>query len=177
MRRQSILRWPFPQALTRAGNGREAIELYRIHRPDITLMDLQMPIMRGTDAIAAIRVDFPNACIIVLSTYTFYPEVGIASLELLEHLGVEVEYPFAQTCCGQPMANSGCQGDSRATEEHFVRLFSRFEYVVKQRIGKPETEASRSLSLCRMMSSVVFSCGATKLFMLQTRTMYSQASQ
>jgi DNA-binding NarL/FixJ family response regulator len=53
-----------------AGNGREAIELYRIHRPDITLMDLQMPLMNGTDAIAAIRVDFPNARIIVLSTYS-----------------------------------------------------------------------------------------------------------
>jgi DNA-binding NarL/FixJ family response regulator len=53
-----------------AGNGREAIELYRVHRPDITLMDLQMPLMSGTDAIAAIRVDFPNARIIVLSTYS-----------------------------------------------------------------------------------------------------------
>jgi len=53
-----------------AGNGREAIELYRVHRPDITLMDLQMPVMSGTDAIAAIRVDFPNARIIVLSTYS-----------------------------------------------------------------------------------------------------------
>ena len=53
-----------------AGNGREAIELYRIHRPDITLMDLQMPIMSGTDAIAAIRVEFPDARIIVLSTYS-----------------------------------------------------------------------------------------------------------
>jgi L-lactate dehydrogenase complex protein LldE len=61
---------------------------------------------------------------------TFYPEVGIATLELLERLGVEVEYPFDQTCCGQPMANSGCEEDSRATEEHFVRLFSRFEYIV-----------------------------------------------
>src|SRR5258708_14688343 len=53
-----------------AGNGRDAIELYRVHRPDITLMDLQMPIMSGTDAIAAIRVDFPSARIIVLSTYS-----------------------------------------------------------------------------------------------------------
>ena len=37
----------------------------------------------------------------------FYPEVGIATLELMEKLGIEVEYPFDQTCCGQPMANSG----------------------------------------------------------------------
>jgi L-lactate dehydrogenase complex protein LldE len=61
---------------------------------------------------------------------TFFSDVGIATLELLERLGVEVEYPFGQTCCGQPMANSGCEGDSRATEEHFVKLFSRFEYIV-----------------------------------------------
>jgi L-lactate dehydrogenase complex protein LldE len=60
----------------------------------------------------------------------FYPEVGIATLGLLERLGVDVEYPFDQTCCGQPMANSGCEGDSRATEEHFIRLFSRFDYIV-----------------------------------------------
>ena len=37
----------------------------------------------------------------------FYPQVGVATLELLEKLGVEVDYPFDQTCCGQPMANSG----------------------------------------------------------------------
>ena len=60
----------------------------------------------------------------------FYPEVGIATLELLERLGVQVNYPFDQTCCGQPMANSGCEIDSSATEELFVRLFSGFEYIV-----------------------------------------------
>jgi L-lactate dehydrogenase complex protein LldE len=38
----------------------------------------------------------------------FYPHVGIATLELLEKLGVDVAYPKDQTCCGQPMANSGC---------------------------------------------------------------------
>lgn len=61
---------PDMMVVAEAGNGREAIELYRVHRPDITLMDLQMPLMSGTDAIAAIRVDFPNARIIVLSTYS-----------------------------------------------------------------------------------------------------------
>jgi L-lactate dehydrogenase complex protein LldE len=39
----------------------------------------------------------------------FFPEVGIATLELLEKLGCSVEYPLEQTCCGQPMANSGCE--------------------------------------------------------------------
>jgi L-lactate dehydrogenase complex protein LldE len=60
----------------------------------------------------------------------FYPETGIATLELLEKLGIEVEYPFDQTCCGQPMANSGCETDARATEELFIRNFSAFEYIV-----------------------------------------------
>jgi len=60
----------------------------------------------------------------------FYPQVGIAALELLEKLGIEVDYPFDQTCCGQPMANSGCEAESRATEELFIRNFSRFEYIV-----------------------------------------------
>ena len=60
----------------------------------------------------------------------FYPEVGIATLELLEKLGVKVEYPIDQTCCGQPMANSGCESDARATEELLVRNFSKFDYIV-----------------------------------------------
>lgn len=53
-----------------ASNGQEAIEQFRIHRPDVTLMDLQMPIMKGTDAILAIRKEFPDARIIVLTTYS-----------------------------------------------------------------------------------------------------------
>jgi DNA-binding NarL/FixJ family response regulator len=53
-----------------ASNGREAVEQFRIHRPDVTLMDLQMPDMNGIEAIIAIRGEFPEARIIVLSTYS-----------------------------------------------------------------------------------------------------------
>jgi len=53
-----------------ANNGREAIEQFRAHRPDITLMDLQMPVMSGSEAIVAIRKEFPDARIIVLTTYS-----------------------------------------------------------------------------------------------------------
>ena len=53
-----------------ASNGREGIEQFRAHRPDVTLMDLQMPVMNGTDAIIAIRKEFPDARIIVLTTYS-----------------------------------------------------------------------------------------------------------
>ena len=52
-----------------ACNGREAIEQFRCHRPDVTLMDLQMPEMTGIDALIAIRSEFPDARIIVLTTY------------------------------------------------------------------------------------------------------------
>jgi DNA-binding NarL/FixJ family response regulator len=52
-----------------AANGREAIETFRQHRPDVTLMDLRMPDMSGIKAIAAIREEFPSARIIVLTTY------------------------------------------------------------------------------------------------------------
>lgn len=52
-----------------AANGREAIQQFRAHQPDITLMDLQMPEMNGLDAMIAIRGEFPEARIIVLTTY------------------------------------------------------------------------------------------------------------
>jgi len=51
-------------------NGREAVQAFRTHVPDVTLMDLQMPEMSGLDAIGAIRGEFPNARIIVLTTYS-----------------------------------------------------------------------------------------------------------
>jgi len=60
----------------------------------------------------------------------FFPEVGVATLELLERFGHEVVYPRDQTCCGQPMANSGFNADCAATEGLFVRNFSGFDYVV-----------------------------------------------
>ena len=52
-----------------AANGRDAIQQFRTHRPDVTLMDLQMPEMNGLDAVIAIRTEFPEARIIVLTTY------------------------------------------------------------------------------------------------------------
>jgi DNA-binding NarL/FixJ family response regulator len=50
-------------------NGQEAIEKFRLHRPDVTLMDLQMPALNGIEAIIGIRSEFPSARIIVLTTY------------------------------------------------------------------------------------------------------------
>src|ERR1700685_563989 len=58
------------ELVAEAANGREALDLFRAHRPDVTLMDLQMPEMSGIDAISAIRGEFPDARVIVLTTYT-----------------------------------------------------------------------------------------------------------
>jgi DNA-binding NarL/FixJ family response regulator len=60
---------PDMTVVAEASNGREAIEQFRRHRPDIGLMDLQMPDLNGLDAIIAIRAEFPDARIIVLTTY------------------------------------------------------------------------------------------------------------
>jgi len=60
---------PDMKLVAEATNGREAIQQFRKHRPDVTLMDMQMPEMNGMDAIIAIRGEFPDARIIVLTTY------------------------------------------------------------------------------------------------------------
>jgi L-lactate dehydrogenase complex protein LldE len=60
----------------------------------------------------------------------FFPEVGVASLEILERFGVDVSYPLDQTCCGQPMANSGCQDDAAPAETLFVANLYEFDYIV-----------------------------------------------
>jgi len=60
---------PDMKIVAEGANGREAIQQFRAHHPDITLMDLQMPDMSGLDAIMAIRGEFPDARIIVLTTY------------------------------------------------------------------------------------------------------------
>jgi L-lactate dehydrogenase complex protein LldE len=59
-----------------------------------------------------------------------YPRVAMATVELLERLGYEVAFPEEQTCCGQPMANTGCTDDAKPLAERFLRLFKDYEYVV-----------------------------------------------
>ena len=60
----------------------------------------------------------------------FYPQVAIASLQLLAKLGVKATFPKQQTCCGQPMANSGCEQDAKPVYHHFVDTFADYDYVV-----------------------------------------------
>lgn len=60
----------------------------------------------------------------------FYPQVGLATVEVLERHGVEVDYPTAQTCCGQPMANAGSFEAARPLAERFLEIFAEYEHVV-----------------------------------------------
>ena len=59
-----------------------------------------------------------------------YPQVGMATVAVLEHFGVEHEFPSAQTCCGQPMANSGCMPEAKPLAEKFIDVFDGYDYIV-----------------------------------------------
>ena len=59
-----------------------------------------------------------------------YPEVGIATLQLLERFGLDVQFPLDQTCCGQPMSNSGDEVNAAAAERLFVETFAAYDYIV-----------------------------------------------
>jgi len=59
-----------------------------------------------------------------------YPNVGIATVEVLERLGVEADYPEAQTCCGQPMMNAGCGEMAQPLARRFVDVFGGYDHVV-----------------------------------------------
>lgn len=60
----------------------------------------------------------------------FYPHVGTATVEVLERFDVELEFPASQTCCGQPMSNTGCTNEARGLAERFLEIFSPYDYVV-----------------------------------------------
>lgn len=60
----------------------------------------------------------------------FYPAVGLATVKVLESCGIHVDFPKGQTCCGQPMANSGCMDEARPLANHFVSTFADYDYVV-----------------------------------------------
>ena len=64
-----------------------------------------------------------------------YPEVGVATYKLLKHLGLDVDYPLNQTCCGQPMANAGFEAQAIPLAEKFEERFKGFDYVVSPSVS------------------------------------------
>ena len=101
-----------------------------------------------------------------------FPQVGLATVRLLERLGVEVEFPEEQTCCGQPMANTGCTEEARPLALKFLQIFKDYDYVVcpsgsctamvrnhydEYLAGRPEFEALRAKTyeLCEFLVDVL----------------------
>ena len=60
----------------------------------------------------------------------FYPQVGIATYQLLEKLGCDIDFPMNQTCCGQPMANSGFSDLTKGCDTNFIKNFRGYDYIV-----------------------------------------------
>lgn len=101
----------------------------------------------------------------------FYPQVAIATLKLLQHVGLEVDYPMQQTCCGQPMANGGFEHLTHSCNSNFIKSFSGYDYIVspsgscvlhvKDHLHDDKQEAAatqirqRVYELCEFLTDVV----------------------
>ncbi|WP_439483063.1 (Fe-S)-binding protein [Cyclobacterium plantarum] len=95
----------------------------------------------------------------------FYPNAAIASLQLLEKAGVTVEYPLEQTCCGQPMANSGYQQYGEGAAQLFRKNFEAYDYVVcpsgsctlhaKEHILSDQEAGPKIYELCEFLTDVL----------------------
>jgi L-lactate dehydrogenase complex protein LldE len=114
----------------------------------------------------------PVALFIPCYVDQLYPAVGLATARVLERLGVKVEFPEAQTCCGQPMANAGATAEAAPLARHYLDVFERYERVVCPSgsctamvrhhyhdllPGDPrvETVASRTYELCEFITDVL----------------------
>ena len=87
-----------------ASDGREAIQQFRTHRPDVTVMDLQMPEMNGLDALIAIRNEFPDAKIIMLTTYK-------SDTQIIRALKAGAQGYLLKECSAQGIAGDDPRGE------------------------------------------------------------------
>ena len=102
----------------------------------------------------------------------FYPQVGLATVDVLERFDVQVEFPEAQTCCGQPLANAGMHNEARPLAERFLAIFAEYDYIVspsgscvamvrhhyEQILGNsPQLEevAHKTFELCEFLTDVL----------------------
>ncbi len=80
----------------------------------------------GCHTLCCVNVSLFITCL----TDTFYPRTGIAVVKVLEHLGCKVDFPEAQTCCGQPLWNNGFAADAKTLAKRMIRVFEDAPYVV-----------------------------------------------
>lgn len=131
---------PDMEVVGAAANGREAVEQFRQHQPDMTLMDLKMPVMDGVEAIRAIREQWPAAKIVVLSTYEGDDDIfralaaGAASYLLKDTLATELVRMIREVLAGgrplpaavaQRLADRMLVPDLTARELDVLRLIAK----------------------------------------------------
>ena len=106
----------------------------------------------------------------------FYPKVAIATYELLQKLGCDVRFPMKQTCCGQPMANSGYAHLTKGCDSNFMANFAEFDYIVcpsgscvlhvKEHLHDENNEALASLMRKRVFELTEFITDILKIEMI-----------
>jgi len=141
------------EIVAEGSNGREAVELFRQHQPDITLIDLRMPVMSGVEAIAEIRREFPGARIIVLTTYDgdedIYRSVqaGAQGYLLKDMFFEELESAIRKVHGGARLI-PGSVAERLAARMSSSELTSRELEVLKQIVdGKSNKEIANVLSI------------------------------
>jgi DNA-binding NarL/FixJ family response regulator len=142
------------QLVAEADNGREAIRQFRAQRPDVTLMDLQMPEMSGLDAIIAIRREFPDARIIVLTTYPGDVQVlhalkaGAQAYLLKTTLNTELRHTIRAVHAGRQSLSAEISYDlaKHATEDALTAAEVRVLRLIADGHANKEIAARLSLS-------------------------------
>ena len=141
------------EIIATGSNGREAVELFRQHQPDITLIDLRMPVMSGVEAITEIRREFPGARIIVLTTYDgdedIYRSVqaGAQGYLLKDMFFEELESAIRKVHGGARLI-PGSVAERLAARMSSSELTSRELEVLKQIVdGKSNKEIANVLSI------------------------------
>jgi DNA-binding NarL/FixJ family response regulator len=142
------------QLVAEADNGREAIRQFRAQRPDVTLMDLQMPEMSGLDAIIALRSEFPDARIIVLTTYPGDVQVlralkaGAQAYLLKTTLNTELRHTIRAVHAGRQSLSAEISYDlaKHATEDALTAAEVRVLRLIADGHANKEIAARLSLS-------------------------------
>jgi DNA-binding NarL/FixJ family response regulator len=142
------------ELIAEADCGREAVRQFRAHRPDVTLMDLQMPQMSGLDAIAVMRKEFPEARIIVLTTYPGDALVlralkaGAQAYLLKTTLNTELRQAIRAVYAGRKFlsAEASCQLAEHASDDALTAAEIRVLRLVAAGNANKEIAAQLSLS-------------------------------
>jgi len=131
-----INKQPDMKVVAEATNGKQAVELFRQHRPDVTLLDLRMPVLSGTEAAAAIRAEYPEARLLALTTYGGDEDIrralaaGVAAYLTKDALGDELLSALRMVREGQSYPPAALAGRLRI-QKHAPPLSDREVEVLR----------------------------------------------